>query len=561
MTDADDFEPAPESPESFETAVPVRPAAESKPITRPARNAPRDMPASEEAEQHVLACCLLDNGETLKRARDSGITADSFFWPRHQIIFATLLGLAQAGQPVMLETLYAELTTKRLLEQVGGMPALMQMTSAIPTTAHAGYFIEKVREKSALRAAIKAATQTAEEAYQFTGGLEEFLQVSEARLAAIRGVTTPTLKPRSLFDFRIAIDGDPSILLGDRYLNRGDGAVVVSSSGMGKSAIAIQMAVELTLQKGPFGIHGNGKLRCLIVQSEDSDGDVAEVAHSMRTVLQLTDEQVAEVNERVKVVTDRVNRGPRFIAALRKLIADFKPDLVFINPLQAFIDGDVTDSRDLGTFLREGLNSLNEPATFAYILIHHTTKPATGKERSERLWHEVMYDMAGGAEIINWARAILSLRATPKEGEFNLVLAKRGRRAGVTRQVPQGVGFVLEPVTTIPLKHSTGRIEVPGMKRGVPVIYWLPRETADEAAEPKERIGGRGVKFEFHDYETVFPKKESEGLPLMQLISYCQQNGPVSKSSFPGVLKRWEQEGFIEIIRPENGPMRYRRAK
>ncbi len=370
---------------------------------------------------------------------------------------------------------------------------------------------------------------------------------------------TPTLhqKPRGLFEFNLPRDGDTSILLGDRYLNRGDAAVIVSTSGMGKSTIAIQMATELALNRGPFGIQGNGPLRSLIVQSEDSEGDVAEVAFSIRHVLGLNDAQVRSVNEVVKVVTDRVNRGDRFVSSLRKLIADFKPDLVFINPLQAFMDGDVTDSKDLGKFLREGLNRLNEPASFGYVIIHHTTKPATGKERSDRLWHEVMYDMAGGAEIINWARAIISLRATETEGNFNLVLAKRGRRAGVTKKVPQGVGYVLEPVTSIPLKHAKGRLDVPGIKRGLPVIFWDGREQ-DVATTSDSDKGGRPSKHDFEDYRNIFPVASSPGLELSPLNRIMDTNRKIAKQSLYSALQRWSEMGLIEIIRPAGSPIRYR---
>lgn len=367
-------------------------------------------------------------------------------------------------------------------------------------------------------------------------------------------------KLRSIFDFGVVADGDASILLGERYLNRGDGMVIVSTSGMGKSAMCVQGATELALNRGPFGIQGNGPLKSLIVQSEDSDGDIGEVAHSIKTVLELTPQQITEVNSRVKVVCDRINRGARFIAALKLLIVEFKPDLVWINPLQAFIDGDVTDSKDLGAFLREGLNSLNSPPSFGYIIIHHTTKPATGKERAERQWHEVMYDMAGGAEIINWARAILSLRATPTEGEFNLVLAKRGRRAGVTKKVPNGVGFILEPVTTIPLKHAKGHIDVPGHKRGIPKIYWEPREAdATQAPEPQKR-GGRPAKYLFEYYADKFPAVTSQGLPLAQLSRHLSQTLPIKPDALFHALRRWKEEGHVESIPDPGKEDRYRRS-
>ena len=142
----------------------------------------RDMPASEEAEQHVIACCLLDGSDTIARCLEARVAVESFYWPANQIIFEAILELNKRGQPVTLEVLAEELSTRRLFEQVGGFPYLMQVTGKIPTTAHAGYFIEKVREKHLLRELIKAATGAVEQAYSFTGGLEEFVDKVEQEL-------------------------------------------------------------------------------------------------------------------------------------------------------------------------------------------------------------------------------------------------------------------------------------------------------------------------------------------------------------------------------------------
>lgn len=358
---------------------------------------------------------------------------------------------------------------------------------------------------------------------------------------------------RPIFTLTVPLPGDPTTILGNRYLSRGDGAVLSSTSGMGKSAMAIQMAIRWSLEMECFGIKPARPLRILYVQSEDSDGDVAEVTASIAHVMKLTPEQIAAVNLNVVIVTDRVNRGAQFLASLKAHIESHKPDLVIINPLQAFVDGDITASKDLGAFLREGLNSLNEPASFAYLLVHHTTKPATGKERAERLWHEVMYDMAGGAEIINWARAILSLRATPTEGQFNLVLAKRGKRAGVTKQVPQGTGWRLEITTVVPLKHADGHLP-----SGQPTIFW---ETRPEDQKPaKEGPTGRPEKYPFKDYRSLMPARESQGLPMSQLHRALLPNGEIPIKQIHQVCVRWQEQGEVEIIDAVGQPRRYRSA-
>lgn len=526
---------------------PAVPAPATRPVreSRIANTPDRSPPASAEAEEHVIACCLLDEGPTLARARESGLTPESFYFPANRLIFEIMLAMPTAPA---LDTLVAELQSRRALDSIGGMPYLMQVVGPIPTTAHASYFIQKVRELQQKRTLLSEAASLID---QIHAG------IAVADLPAV-SVAAPATKPHPQHPpsfFVIPTATDASVLLGNRYLNRGDGIILSGPSGMGKSSMQMQMAACWALGIPFHGIGANGPLRSLIIQSEDSDGDIAEVWASIIHAMRLNTEQRLELDARVRIVTDRVNRGIRFLSALKSHLAGFTPDLVWLNPLQAFIDGDVTESRDLGAFLREGLNGLNSDSKFGYIIIHHTTKPATGKDRSERLWHEVMYDMAGGAELINWARAIISLRPGTGEGEFRLVLAKRGRRAGVVRQVEQGAGNRLEPVTTIGLKHSTERLP-----SGVPVIFWEPAELHDQAPAEPDNLGGRKAKFSFLDYANVFPAKNSPGLTLNELHRILEVNKPIAKPTLHHALKRWEEEGDVEILRPQGHPMRYRKG-
>lgn len=377
----------------------------------------------------------------------------------------------------------------------------------------------------------------------------------EQNLEKIAGpAPKPTGPLRKPSEFHLAPATDPSSLLGNRYLNRGDGLVISGQSGCGKSSMQAQMAEAWSLGEDFMGIRPASPLSSLIVQSEDSDGDIAEAWQSIRHVRQRTASQSEATDARVRIVTDRVNRGARFLASLRQHIAEFKPDLVWINPLQAFVDGDITSAKDIGAFLREGLNGLNEPATFGIVLIHHTTKPATGKDRHDRLWHEQMYDMAGGAEIINWARAIISIKPQEEPGTFSLRLAKRGRRAGVTREVEQGAGVRMEPVTEIGIRHSTGKL--PG---GQPIIFWESMAMPDKKKIAGES-GGRPSKYKFTDYRPVFPTKQSEGLPLAVLHRALEAQNPIKKDTLFHALKRWAADGDVEIVSEPGKPDRYRAA-
>ncbi len=130
----------------------------------------RSPPHSSEAEEHVIACALLDGSDTITRAVIEGVRPDSFYFPANKLLWEIVLDIFTSGKTVNLETLAEELKTRRQLEAVGGFAYLMQVTGKVPTTAHAGYFIEKVIEKKALRDAIRTGTLLVEKSYQFSGG-------------------------------------------------------------------------------------------------------------------------------------------------------------------------------------------------------------------------------------------------------------------------------------------------------------------------------------------------------------------------------------------------------
>jgi replicative DNA helicase len=146
--------------------------------------AERPLPCSLEAEQHVLACCLLDAGQTLARCLREKISADSFYFPGNAVIFQILVDLHRTGRGLDLQVLGEELNLRRQLDQVGGWPYLLELTNTekVSTTAHAGYMIERVREKWILRKLLQAGTDMVEKIHTYTGGLEEFTSRHSLRL-------------------------------------------------------------------------------------------------------------------------------------------------------------------------------------------------------------------------------------------------------------------------------------------------------------------------------------------------------------------------------------------
>lgn len=145
--------------------------------------AERTPPHSVEAEEHVLACCLLEDsgGENIARCLEEKISGKAFYASAYtRPLFELIVELYRKSPPVTLPVLVEELRSRRQLEAVGGMPYLMQITGKIPTSAHLGYFIAKLKERWILRDLIRDATDAVEQCYAFTGaagetGLEDLI--------------------------------------------------------------------------------------------------------------------------------------------------------------------------------------------------------------------------------------------------------------------------------------------------------------------------------------------------------------------------------------------------
>ena len=148
----------------------------------PTAFAGRVPPHSVEAEEYLLSCCLLDGADVISRCLEARIRPESFYLNTHGIIFERLLDLYNRQTPVDVAVLAEDLKTIRQFDAVGGYAFLTQVSSRIPTTAQAGYFIDKVRELHLLRELIKSATGAVEECYAFNGGIDEFVDQIEQRI-------------------------------------------------------------------------------------------------------------------------------------------------------------------------------------------------------------------------------------------------------------------------------------------------------------------------------------------------------------------------------------------
>ncbi len=538
------------------------------PSPRP-QNTPDDgvrvQPHNIEAEEGLIACCLLDGGETiLNECIEANFAPKYFYKTVHQSIFEALLELHGDVDSIDEIVLFDHLTSKGRIEEVGGISAIYAIQDRTQTSLHARHYLRIVRDTYIARATIRKNREAIEKLFNAEDAFDVLAEQAKDLEGLSQGFESASSAEeiRGISSFTMVKDDDEMVLLGKKYVNRGHISALVSSSGMGKSSITIQEAICYALGREFQGIKPTRPLKSLIIQSEDDDADIAEVVISIYYKLELTEDEMKQANANVRIVTDITSRGERFFAKLRRRTRLFEPDLVYLNPLLAFFDGDITSSRDCATFFREGLGRINHPdktKQWAYILVHHTNKPVTannGKGRPEAKWNEIMYGMSGSSDIINVCRSVRILHPTETEGEFVMHLAKRGKRAGVKEMPRKSDGSVDEMArmvssTRIYLKHCSDRFTPEGYDKEMACIFWESREPNldDIPGHKAKKTGRKKIELTMEDVSRVVSRDPEEGKSIRQIINLIKETAACDAS------ERTIRTRLGELI--EMGDLRY----
>nr|WP_325190650.1 replicative DNA helicase [uncultured Selenomonas sp.] len=225
----------------------------------------RTPPQSIEAELSVLGAMML-KPEAVSQALEM-LHAEDFYRQAHRAVFSVMHDLARTGEPVDIVTVTEALKKGGLLEQVGGISFLSNLTNAVPSIANLHYYAKIVREKATLRALIDASTEIASAAYEASDDIAEQLDDAERKILAIAGgQSTGTFVPAKdvVFD---AVDrvselakakgGVTGLSTGlktldniTRGLQKSDLIIVAARPAMGKTAFVLNVVTHVALQGG-----------------------------------------------------------------------------------------------------------------------------------------------------------------------------------------------------------------------------------------------------------------------------------------------------------------------
>lgn len=218
----------------------------------------RRMPSSIEAEQSVVGSMIIDSRcvpeviEILK--------AEDFYIEQNKVIYETIHYMFSYSEPIDPVTVLDRMKSRGVFDDRTSRDYIMQLMDVTPTAANVRYYAGIVRDKALLRQMANASGEISTLVYNEEGQASDILELAEQKIFSIRqGRSDQSFSTISsvLIDVYENLNelaknkgqipgittGFPDIDNMISGLNKTDFVLVASRPGMGKTAIALNMAL------------------------------------------------------------------------------------------------------------------------------------------------------------------------------------------------------------------------------------------------------------------------------------------------------------------------------
>lgn len=225
----------------------------------------RQAPHSLEAEQSVLGSMLIDS----RCVSDVvGIVQPSdFYLQANREIYETIYEMFSYSQIIDPVTVLDKMRARGVYQEDTSAKYLMQLMEITPTAANVKQYAQIVRDKSLLRSLSEAASSIVETVYEGAGTAQDILEAAEKKIYALRrGNTNDSLEHigtilLKVFDRLTELAESGSDISGlstglrdlDKFisgLNRSDLVLLAARPGMGKTSMALNVALNAAKESG-----------------------------------------------------------------------------------------------------------------------------------------------------------------------------------------------------------------------------------------------------------------------------------------------------------------------
>lgn len=144
---------------------------------------PRIPPHSDDAEKSVLGAILIDKEAIIDVAES--LKAEMFYTTRHEMVYAAIVALYEARDPIDVVTVSEKLKHDKNLKTVGGMAYLSDLTNFVPSSANVIKYASIVKETYIKRQMISASALLSELVFDESQTLGSILDQAEQTVFAL----------------------------------------------------------------------------------------------------------------------------------------------------------------------------------------------------------------------------------------------------------------------------------------------------------------------------------------------------------------------------------------
>jgi len=363
-------------------------------------SAPDSLPLNVDCEKALLCSCIKD-AELLD---EPALEAELFAIPAHRIIFERLRELFEHGSAFDFVIFKDFLDRSGELAEVGGPQYLNELWEFVPTPANWKHYQGLLAEIRSRRLGILSCSELLKELadthIEVGPDLSERFASIQRRLEATLRVQPSSIEAISQSQSKLYSPPAGAMLLGDYHIVKGSVFVLGGPPGVGKSRAALALAEAGACGFSWFGLAPKAIFKTLIIQSENG-----------RLRLKF---EYAQLDPRVEHLVRVTNPPPLGLAFnqvifrrdLARIIAQFEPDLILIDPWNAVAHDDKAhDYLESFELIRSVIGSTDHSPAIG--IVAHTRKPLPGERSTGR---GLMNLLAGSYVLSSIPRSIWILQ-------------------------------------------------------------------------------------------------------------------------------------------------------
>lgn len=222
----------------------------------------QELPHDLLAEKALLGCLLVDNSSA-EEIQDLALVQEDFYHPRYGTIYSCIWDLYADNKPFDMVSVCSKLTDMGKLESVGGQASILDLIEDTASSANLYHYAKIVKNKSILRSIVRTSKRITQEGLSFKGNVEEFIDEVESSFFSLASQSRTnfviTLKDSLKENLKRLQQGkrEAGEIIGiptgfnslDKRLlglQAGQMVIIAARPGMGKTALALNIAVNST---------------------------------------------------------------------------------------------------------------------------------------------------------------------------------------------------------------------------------------------------------------------------------------------------------------------------